>query len=204
MTTHNMTSAVKRQLGYTIDQTILIVAVIAILVTMIIGSVGWDLLTRAGGTKMQSHLVQFENAAGSFFSQYGRWPHDVTGSGRDAMLALIRSDVSWTDSFDPGDDFRTYLPAYDPGAVTDVEHPFGGGSENAHVTLETETVSGQEVIVFELTNVPADEYRRAEEGIDGDPSGSYWENGRLRTDTENPEPGNDRVVTLRYFANVTN
>ena len=191
--------SLKRQLGYTIDQTILIVAVIAILVTMIIGSVGWDLLTRAGGTKLQSHLVQFENAAGSFFSQYGLWPNDVTGSDRDAMLALIRDDVTWTNGFNPGTKFRTYLPAYNPGSIADVNHSFGSGG---NVTLTTVTEAGQTFIVFELSGLPADEYKRAEEGIDGDLTGTYQNKGRLRTDGQDPE--SDRTVTLRYFANTIN
>ena len=202
MTTHTFTQTIRRQAGYTIDQTILIVAVIAILVTMIIGSVGWDLLTRAGGTKLQSHLVQFENAAGSFFAQYGLWPHDVADEGQNAMLALIRSDTPWTGTFDPGDKFRTYLPAYDPGSVATVVHPFGGS--DGEVTLVTESLNNQTAIVFELSEIPADEYRRAEEGIDGDPTGNYWETGRLRTAGGDPSPGADRVVTLRYFANTTN
>lgn len=193
----------RSQVGYTIDQTILIVAVIAILVTMIIGSVGWDLLTRAGGTKLQSHLVQFENAAGSFFSQYGLWPQDITGNDSvRSFNVLTRVDAATDPNFTPGTEFRNYLPAYPVSAATEAaEHPFGSGGE---VTLNTETELGQTFIVFELSNIPADEYRRAEEGIDGNVNGNYWDSGRLRTNGENPEPGNDRLVTLRYFANVTN
>lgn len=204
MQAQNFSKTLKRQAGYTIDQTILIVAVIAILVTMIIGSVGWDLLTRAGGTKLQSHLVQFENAAGSFFSQYGLWPQDVI-TGSDAVRAfnvLTRADAATDPSFTPGNEFRNYLPAYPVSSPSQAaQHPFGSGGD---VGLETETELGQTFVVFELADIPADEYRRAEEGIDGNVTGTYWQTGRLRTDGENPEPGNDRLVTLRYFANVTN
>ena len=200
MTQHNISHALKRQLGYTIDQTILIVAVIAILVTMIIGSVGWDLLSRAGGTKLQSHLVQMENSAGSFFAQYGLWPTDVTGDGQNAMLALIRDDTTWTSGFSPSPgQFRTYLPAYDPGSATAVEHPFGAGGE---ATIETEVQNGQTFLVYTLTNVPSREYLTAEEGIDGDTDGNYQNQGRLQTDGEDPESTD--TVTLKYFGNVTN
>lgn len=197
MTTQKFTQTLRRQAGYTIDQTILIVAVIAILVTMIIGSVGWDLLTRAGGTKMQSHLVQFENAAGSFFSQYGRWPHDVTADSTTAMLALIDYDAAGLAGEIPEDKFRNYLPAYETSG-TEVNHPFGSG--DGVVTLVHNDTDN--IIEFHLTNVPSDEYIRAEEGIDGDFSEgeSYHENGRLRADVN---PDESRTVTLIYRANVT-
>mgnify|MGYP006434462603 CR=1 FL=1 len=199
MTQHNMSHVLKRQLGYTIDQTILIVAVIAILVTMIIGSVGWDLLSRAGGTKLQSHLVQMENSAGSFFAQYGLWPTDVTDDGQNAMLALIRPDTTWTSGFSPKPgQFRTYLPAYDPGGPTAVEHSFGAGGE---ATIETEVQNGQTFLVYTLTNVPSQEYLTAEEGIDGDTEGNYFNDGRLQA-SSNPESSDN--VTLQYFGNVTN
>ena len=199
MTQDDRKNFMKRQLGYTIDQTILIVAVIAILVTMIIGSVGWDLLSRAGGTKLQSHLVQMENSAGSFFAQYGLWPTDVTADGQNAMLALIRDDTSWTGGFspDPGE-FRTYLAAYDPGSATAVRHPFGAGGE---VTIETETQNGQTYLVYTLTNVPSREYMNAEKGIDG---AIDINSGRVQTAGADPETAGTDSVTLKYFGNVVN
>ena len=207
MTKHNMNHGLARQLGYTIDQTILIVAVIAILVTMIIGSVGWDLLSRAGGTKLQSHLVQMENAAGSFFSQYGLWPTDVTDGGGDAIMALINKDKTTWKDFDPKGNFRNYLPNYEPGSGSVVQHPFGSGGK---VTLTEESYgSGQTFLVFKLENVPSREYLSAEESIDGDTSAGFQDNGRLRTapagggDTAQ-DPSADGVdnVTLEYYANV--
>ena len=199
MTTHNMKQSLKRQLGYTIDQTILIVAVIAILVTMIIGSVGWDLLTRAGGTKMQSHLVQFENAAGSFFSQYGQWPTDMADK---PMMALIdKSEVTWTGEEPSDEEFRNYMPAYTIDGA-DVKHPFGQGGT---VTLEEYAGGGgdgpcgissqQSFLIFVMENVPEDEAERADEDIDGSVDGDA---GRLRTD------GSGSSLTVCYRANATN
>ena len=208
MTTHTLTHKIRRQAGYTIDQTILIVAVIAILVTMIIGSVGWDLLTRAGGTKMQSHLVQFENAAGSFFSQYGLWPTDVTSSASDAVLALIDdSAVTWTGSFSPSaDEFRNYLPAYEASGGT-AQHSFGQGgdvllytNDNASECPTSITSSTQGFLVFVMVGVPEDEFVRAKEGIDGGADPADWESGRLQTTASE----GDRTVTMCYKANATN
>lgn len=204
MTTQRFTQTLRRQAGYTIDQTILIVAVIAILVTMIIGSVGWDLLTRAGGTKMQSHLVQFENAAGSFFSQYGLWPQDVTdGTPTANFNVLITPDAASDPDFTPGDRFRNYLPAYSVAAADETaQHPFGSGGD---VTLTTGPMpgGGQDFIIFVLEDIPADEYKRAEEGIDGDfnPTDPYHSTGRLQA-VENPEEA--RTVTMQYYANAIN
>ena len=197
MRQQNTQIALKKQLGYTIDQTILIVSVIAILVTMIIGSVGWDLLSRAGGTKLQSHLTQMEQAAGSFFAQYGLWPTDVTGPptgpSTDAMKALIDPNTSFTNGFDPDEDeFRNYLNSYSIDGST-VKHPFGAGGD---VSIEPKTENGQTTLVFELTNVPTREFNNADEGIDGKLD---TDKGRIRTDDD---PDTTDSVTLQYYANV--
>ena len=65
----------KRNAGYTLDQTILIVAIIAILITLIVATIGWELLNRAGGTKLASQFRQIEDANGLFFASHGVWPH---------------------------------------------------------------------------------------------------------------------------------
>ena len=62
-----------RTAGYTLDQTILIVAIIAILITLIVATIGWALLNRAGGTKLAAQLKQIEDANGLFFSSYNQW-----------------------------------------------------------------------------------------------------------------------------------
>lgn len=195
---NTLTTTLRRQAGYTIDQTILIVAVIAILVTMIVGSVGWDLLTRAGSTKLQSHLVQFENAAGSFFSQYNMWPQQASetpGDGTTNFRTLI-DETALADSMEGTGQFRNYLPAYTVNDDGDVNHPFGSG--NGIVQLTTDVDGGQTYIVFEMTLVPSEEFQRADEGVDGKQD---WQAGRLRSDVA---PTAGQTVTLRYFGNVIN
>lgn len=197
MNTTTMTQTLRRQAGYTIDQTILIVAVIAILVTMIVGSVGWDLLTRAGSTKLQSHLVQFENAAGSFFSQYNMWPQQASSTPADTTVNFrtLIDETALQPAMQGAGNFRNYLPAYtvDGGVVN---HPFGSG--NGTVGLTTDVDGGQTYIVFEMTLVPSEEFNRADEGIDGRQD---WQAGRLRASVD---PSTAQTVTLRYFANVIN
>lgn len=197
MNTITMTQTLRRQAGYTIDQTILIVAVIAILVTMIVGSVGWDLLTRAGSTKLQSHLVQFENAAGLFFSQYSMWPHQASATPADGNVNFrtLIDETALQPAMQGSGQFRNYLPAYvvDAGVVN---HPFGAGT--GAVTLDTDVDGGQTYVVFEMTAVPAEEFNRADDSIDGRLG---FQTGRIRADVD---PSGAQTVTLRYFANVIN
>jgi len=191
-----------KQAGYTIDQTILIVAVIAILVTMIVGTVGWDLLSRAGATKLQSHLRQFENAAGSFYAQYNVWPNQASANPSDPSTNF-RTLIA-KDALDPAyqtADFRNYLQGYrDNGSGNPVNHPFGSG--NGEVTLTTATDNGQTYIVFEMTGVPSEEFMKADESMDNDKSTSPtydYTRGRLRA---LEDPKQNSTVTLQYYANV--
>ena len=192
----NFNKTLHRAAGYTIDQTILIVAVIAILVTMIVGSVGWDLLTRAGSTKLQSHLVQFENAAGSFFSQYNLWPTQAAqgnGANLNNNFRVLIEETALLAPLRGSGNFRNYLPAYVPDAGV-VNHPFGSGTGVVRARALTE--NGQTFLVFEMTEVPAEEFNRADEGIDGR---ADFQVGRLRATTN---PANNQTVILRYYANV--
>lgn len=178
----------KSTLGYTIDQTILIVAVIAILITMIIASVGWDLLTRAGGTKLSSHLKQMETANGQFFGKHGVWPHQATNDSDNPFNALINRAV-----LEPpyASGFENLLPSY-PTA----EHQFGGGGPVYYRYQGDEyTLADQAYIVFELESVPRGEAERADRDIDGIPGA---EEGRFQY------AGEGNTVTVRYFANILN
>ncbi|MBI1363769.1 MAG: hypothetical protein GC134_07265 [Proteobacteria bacterium] len=184
--------------GYTIDQTILIVAVIAILITMIIASVGWDLLSRAGGTKLASHLRQFETAVGQFFAKHAVWPHQAggatgVGNGSANFRALITSTVVDAQYSDEPGEFENYLPSYD-GTQDPVQHFFGGGGD---VTLdeEVEPVTGQTYLTFTLIGVPKQEYEEADKKIDGEVD---YAKGRVQgTD-------NGTTVDVKYYSNLIN
>jgi NADH:ubiquinone oxidoreductase subunit 3 (subunit A) len=179
--------------GYTIDQTILIVAVIAILITMIIASVGWDLLSRAGGTKLASHLRQFETGVGQFFAKHSVWPHQAGGStglgqGAANFRALITRDVIDA-QYQP--QFENYLPSYD-GTQNPVQHGFGGGGD---VTLDVEELNGQDYLTFTLIGVPKKEYEETDKRIDGEVD---YEAGRIQG------VDNGTTVDMKYYANIIN
>lgn len=194
------------QRGYTIDQTILIVAVIAILITMIIVSVGWDILTRAGGTKLASHLKQIEQANGQFFAANAAWPHEaIQTASPEANIRALLGDTqvlrSPYDGSSGGDTPRSYLPAYTvvSGAVN---HSFGGGGT---ITMRSDgLLNGQSYLVVVMDNIPINEYISANESIDGErgitsANFSSDTSGRLRATSSGPN-----VVTIEYYATATN
>jgi len=185
--------------GYTLDQTILIVAVIAILVTIIVGSMGWELLSRAGGTKMASHLRQIETANGQFYAEYDMWPYEATNnsSPADNMLVLLGDTTKATElTLDAGEELKNYLPSYETDGST-VTHPFGSGGE---ITQEVELNGTQNYLTLTLVSVPRAEAMEADESIDGK-STTPFAQGRVQVPNDD---GTSSTVTLKYYANVVN
>lgn len=75
--------------GYTLDQTILIIAIIAILVTLIILTVGWNLINKASGTRLAQQLGNVEDAVGNYYGDNRAWPKSNTAtSPMDDALSL--------------------------------------------------------------------------------------------------------------------
>ena len=197
----------RRNDGYTIDQTILIVAVIAILVTLIIGSVAWDLLGRAGGTKLASHLRQFETANGQFYAKYAVWPHQAANVSNPAQIFKTLMDESYLSAnfreSNGGPNFENYIPSYtDPGGANPVGHSFGGGGD---VTMDLSTAFGvtcgsgsQTFLTVSMTNIPSQEFMETDESLDGQVDCTA---GRLQC-TGNPLT--DNSVDMTYCANVIN
>ena len=189
--------------GYTLDQTILIVAVIAILVTIIIGSLGWELLGRAGGTKLASHLRQIEAANGEFYSKYSMWPIDAAVSGK-GMLVLAGDDGALDEdklTLASGETLKNYLPTYEKDA-DDVKSPFGRGGT---ITMSTGTYEGQDYIIVTFTNVPMSEAENADEAIDGKGATDRKTTGRVHYGDNGSKPvGSSSSTTLEFYANVIN
>ena len=180
------------QRGYTIDQTILIVAVIAILVTMIIGSVGWDLLSRASGTKLSSHLKQIETANGQFFATHAVWPDEAAATPNPVNnFKVLVSQNALAAQYRPA--FKDMLPAYDGNVSGAIQHSFGSGGD---ITMERQELDNQTYLVITMKGIPRQEYEEADSKMDGKVDQNA---GRLRA-----VPASSTTVDISYYANVVN
>lgn len=168
----SLKSNMKKAAGYTIDQTILIVAVIAVLITLIIASVGWDLLNRTSGTKLASYLKQIEEANGAFYARQGVWPHvavaDIlTSATSNTSLAVLASPAAISGTNQYSERWKPYLTGFD--VATDglsVAHQFGSGGSMGQAVDTCD--DGKSHLVITLDNVPLTEITNADETIDGE------------------------------------
>lgn len=163
----------KRNAGYTIDQTILIVAIIAILITLIIGTVGWDLINRTGGAKLAAQLRQIEDANGQFFAQHQLWPHQsliasATPDQNNTMSVLRNSDSISASLVPSIENPRNFLPGFqEVGGVTN--HNFGGGAVNMlpNVPVASMGLGTNQYMVVQFVDVPFEEAVEADRAVDG-------------------------------------
>lgn len=177
----------RRNLGYTIDQTILVVAVIAILITLIIASVGWDLITRASGAKLASYLTQVEQAGGSFYGRHGMWMDTAldVSLGAGAANPADNMRVLKENFFAAGDRFDQNFQSYLPGFASDGVNLFSGYGDGASDFMElhnqdASVVSGDQpaaqYFILEMHDIPFAEAVRADIAIDSQEDDS---NGRV-------------------------
>lgn len=163
----------KRNAGYTIDQTILIVAIIAILITLIIGTVGWDLINRTGGAKLASQLRQIEDSNGQFFARHQVWPHQGSDNPTsDNNMLILQNKISSGDTILPvvanTNPINSLVGLSDLAGV--LQHNFGGGGtiQQQLNTLPASMGLGTgEYLVVQFTDVPFSEAQKADETIDG-------------------------------------
>lgn len=139
--------------GYTIDQTILIVAIIAILITLVIVTIGWTLLNRTSGTKLASQLGQIDDAIAQFYDTNRAFPTNMAAL-QNAGLTTFR--VSGT----------TYI------------NDFGGDVQLRQITTGTTSATTPNGLAMstpymwvQQRNVPLAEARRTDENIDGTVNG---------------------------------
>jgi hypothetical protein len=189
--------------GYTIDQTILIIAIIAILITIIIATVGWDLLQRAGGAKVASHLRQVEGSIGEFYSRHQLWPHEALGlavgvttaGGISNQARILNDGTLGTDPSFVAADHKVALSSYGAtGANTGLQHGLGAGGAG-NMFLRTVTTCGGiagDTYEINFTAMTQDEVERADASIDGAVDGTA---GRLRY------TGTINAVDVRFCAN---
>ncbi|KAA3448607.1 hypothetical protein C7I87_20860 [Mesorhizobium sp. SARCC-RB16n] len=165
--------------GYTIDQTILIVAIIAILITLVIITVGWQLINRSSGTKAGAQFKQVEDANGQFYSGQHMWPSvalTTAGTPTSNMAVLVANSIpaaSWASNVDKTD-LRNILPGFrtsGTGTATVVYHGFGGGSSTTGVITEQvntmATVGADQRMVVQFVDVPLSDAKEADKALDG-------------------------------------
>lgn len=166
-----MNNYMKKAAGYTIDQTILIVAVIAVLITLIIASVGWDLLNRTSGTKLASYLKQIEESNGGFYARQGVWPHvavdDVNTATPELNIAVLAAPDAVTGTNQYAERWKPLLSGFDVNAAgTEVSHQFGSGGLITQTTGICDDSKTHLIITME--DVPLTEITNADETIDGE------------------------------------
>tara|TARA_Y100001960_G_C14596461_1_gene788398 strand:- start:277 stop:864 length:588 start_codon:yes stop_codon:yes gene_type:complete len=182
--------------GFTLDQTILVVAVIAILATIIISSVAWEVLTKANSTKLTAHLNQIGESVGQYYQD----THPTEGP------------YIWPDN---AGKLEAYLAGYSKDG-NNLNTPLGGSTLavlSFPSTYEQKlSASGNTgggacsssdndcYITVQITNIPLQEVEAANEAIDGaaETKATRHEKGRLRW-TGHSGAGSS-LVTLTYYA----
>ncbi|TGP14622.1 hypothetical protein EN828_27980 [Mesorhizobium sp. M2D.F.Ca.ET.185.01.1.1] len=165
--------------GYTIDQTILIVAIIAILITLVIITVGWQLLNRSSGTKAGAQLKQVEDANGQFYSGQRLWPQNAlssAGTPTTNMAVLVNQTIpaaSWASTIDQSN-LRNILPGFrtsGTGTSAVVYHNFGSGSSTTStITQQVNTMATagpDQRLVVQFADMPLADAKEADKAIDG-------------------------------------
>ncbi len=158
--------------GYTIDQTILIVAIIAILITLVIVTVGWQLINRSSGTKAGAQVKQIEDANGQFFSSQRVWPHQAltsTATATQNMQILANNGIStWAANINQSD-LRNLIPGFKLSGSA-IYHGFGSGgiiTQQANRFLASMNVGTDTRMVVQFAGVPLSEALEADRAIDG-------------------------------------
>lgn len=171
--------------GYTIDQTILIIAIIAILITLIILTIAWALINRSSGTRAGSQLNQIEDAIGQFYSVQKIWPTDGYSTGTTvvnstqaaAVLAGAFAPLGGADTTDQ----RNYIKGFKlsaTGTTGKVLNGYGGTVllEKAIGLAANGVGTSKKFLVVTFPSVPVSDFNEADKAIDGAMDGAA---GRL-------------------------
>jgi type II secretory pathway pseudopilin PulG len=182
--------------GFTLDQTILVVAVIAILATIIISSVAWEVLTKANSTKLTAHLNQIGESVGQYYQDTHVsegpyiWPDNA--AKLEAYLAGYSKD---------GNNLNTPLGGSTLAVLSfpsTYEQRLGVSGSTGGGTCDS--AFNDCYITVQITNIPLQEVRAANEAIDGaaEDKSTRHERGRLRWSDDSV--AESALVTLTYYA----
>lgn len=213
----------RSSLGYTIDQTILIVAIIAILVTIVIITVGWSLINKSKGASLASQMKQIEQANASFFVAYKVWPHqsytaEVTGNASWANINALTGDaslVTYVTNVTSSPDYpRNFIPGLRFDSVTkSMMHNLGTYGQMAQVErVNPHGIAGRYLVIY-FGEVPFSDVQQAELAIDGTEN---YQTGRITAsinpnwdcydspDAIPPTTSGGLTVSACYVANALN
>jgi Tfp pilus assembly protein FimT len=156
--------------GYTIDQMILVIAIIAILVTLVIVSVGWNLINQTTGTKLASQFRQIEDSNGQFYANFRVWPHQsytapaVGTAANMAALAGTSGITAWNAAVTSP---RNFIPGFAATGLN-VSHTFSKSGNT--ITMDAVTnpfgITGN-YLVIQFSAVPFTNATEAETVVDG-------------------------------------
>lgn len=161
--------------GYTLDQTLIVIILIAILITVIIATVAWSLINRASGTRIASQLNQIEDATGQFYSEHRMWPHQsiTTVNERTVMAALMGAVTSnFTASVNVAN-VKNLLPSLSVSGTTaaavNTANSFGTLTmmNNTPNAANTSISGGNQFLTVQMVNVPINEAQEADKAVDG-------------------------------------
>jgi hypothetical protein len=171
--------------GYTIDQTILIVVIIAILITLVIVTIGWQLINRTSGTKAASQLSQMEDAIGQFYGSTRFWPHlafttapTTPATGNALILAGITPAGAVVNASIPATSLTNHVSGFTVNGTTSIRNSYGGDISmvNATVNNWTGASATSQFMVVQFASVPVTDAQEADRAID---STAAHNSGRL-------------------------
>ncbi len=161
--------------GYTIDQTILIVVIIAILITLVIVTIGWQLINRTSGTKVASQFTQMEDAIGQFYGSTRMWPHlafttapTTPATGNALILAGVTPAGAVVNSSIPATALSNYLSGFTINGTTSLRNSYGGDISmvNATVNAWTSAPATTQYMVVQFASVPVTDAQEADRATD--------------------------------------
>jgi len=154
--------------GYTIDQTILIVAIIAILITLIIVTIGWTLLSRTSGSKMGSFTTQLDSAVNTYYGKNHVFPSALSDLNNDGLIGFRNSGGTFYHDIGGS----TGVVSMGQVAFTAAQAQALGVGGGAAGTF----------LVTTFTAVPSAEAQEANKSVDNDDasaSGTGWKTGHI-------------------------
>lgn len=140
--------------GYTIDQTILIVAIIAILITLVIITLGWTLLSRTSGSKLGAFTEQITQAVTTYYSNQHTFPATLSDLDGEGLIKFRKAGNAFYHDIGGSAGTMTLRQVALSVANTNSSTLNLGGGAGTY-------------LVTEFTQVPAAEANEADKGIDG-------------------------------------